>query len=144
MLVVIPRGESGQRRRPSHTLLFDVARGLAHRVPLTKLVELDGDVWPYLAMLMVATLVRAHEMLTIPDTLQQGYSTGRSHSLPPVWLRTFPSWEFCVREFSGNSRDSGISRLAGITEIPVPWKIPFLSAHISDFQSVFCIGKIVL
>ena len=25
---VIPRGESGRRRGPSHTLLFDVARGL--------------------------------------------------------------------------------------------------------------------
>ena len=51
-------------------LLFDIARGLAHRVPLTKLVELDGDVRPYLAALMVAALVRAHETLTIPDTLK--------------------------------------------------------------------------
>ena len=67
---VIPRGESGRRRGPSHTLLFDIARGLAHRVPLTKLVELDGDVQPYLAMLMVAILMWAHEMLTIPDTLK--------------------------------------------------------------------------
>ena len=56
---VIPRGESGHRRGPSRTLLFDVARGLMHRVPLTKLVELDGDVRPYLAALMVAVLVRA-------------------------------------------------------------------------------------
>ena len=51
-------------------LLFDVAKGLAHRVLLTKLVELDDDVWPYLAILMVAALVRAHETLTIPDTLK--------------------------------------------------------------------------
>ena len=65
---VIPRGESGRRRGPSRTLLFDVARGLARRVPLTKLV--DGDVRPYLAALMVAALVRAHETLTIPDTLK--------------------------------------------------------------------------
>ena len=41
---VIPQGESGCRRGPSRTLLFDVARGLARRVLLTKLVELDGDV----------------------------------------------------------------------------------------------------
>ena len=34
------------------------------------MVELDGDVWPYLAVLMVATLMWAHETLTIPDTLQ--------------------------------------------------------------------------
>ena len=69
-LDVIPRGESGRRRGPSRTLLFDVARGLARRVPLTKLVELDGDVRPYLAALMVAALVRAHQTLTIPDTLK--------------------------------------------------------------------------
>ena len=67
---VIPREESGRRRGPSHTLLFDIARGLAHPVPLTKLVELDGDVRPYLAALMVAALVLAHETLTIPDTLK--------------------------------------------------------------------------
>ena len=67
---VIPRGESGRRRGPLRTLLFDVARGLARRVPLTTLVELDGDVRPYLAALMVAALVRAHETLTIPDTLK--------------------------------------------------------------------------
>ena len=67
---VLPRGESGRRRGPSRTLLFDVARGLARRVPLTKLVELDGDVRPYLAALMVAALMRAHETLVVPDTLQ--------------------------------------------------------------------------
>ena len=67
---VIPRGESGRRQGPSRTLLFDVARGLAHQVPLTKLVELDGDVRPYLAVLMVAALMRAHKTLTIPDTLK--------------------------------------------------------------------------
>ena len=54
---VIPRGESGCRRDPSRTLLFDIARGLVQRVPLTKLVELDGDVWPYLAALIVAALI---------------------------------------------------------------------------------------
>ena len=33
-------------------LLFNVACGLAQRVPLTKLVELDGEVYPYLTALM--------------------------------------------------------------------------------------------
>ena len=70
MLDVIPQGESGRRHGPSRSLLFDIARGLAHRVPLTKLVELDGNVQPYLAMLMVAALVWAHKTLIIPDTLK--------------------------------------------------------------------------
>ena len=48
-------------------LLFDVARGLVRCVPLTKLVELDGDVRPYLATLMVATLVWAGETLVVPE-----------------------------------------------------------------------------
>ncbi len=57
----LPRGEGGRRRGPTRTLLFDVARGLARRVPLTKLVALDGDVRPYLASLMVSALHRAKE-----------------------------------------------------------------------------------
>ena len=52
----IPRGEGGKQRGLSRTLLFNVACRLACRVPLTKLVELDGDVHPYLTALMVATL----------------------------------------------------------------------------------------
>ena len=63
----IPRGEGGKQRGPSRTLLFDVARGLAHRVPLTKLVELDGDVHSYLATLMVATLAWVGETLVVPE-----------------------------------------------------------------------------
>ena len=63
----IPRGEGGQQRGPSRTFLFDVARGLARRVPLTKLVELDGNVHPYLTALMVAALVRAGETLVVPE-----------------------------------------------------------------------------
>ena len=62
----IPRGEEGKRRGPSRTLLFDVAHGLAFQVPLTKLVELDGDVCPYLAALMLATLARAGKTLVVP------------------------------------------------------------------------------
>ena len=63
----IPRGEGGKRRGPSRMLLFDVARRLACRVPLTKLVELDGNVRPYLAALMVAALVQVGETLVVPE-----------------------------------------------------------------------------
>ena len=52
----IPRGEGVRWRGPGKTLLFDVTHGLAQRVSVNKLVELDGDVHPYLAALMVATL----------------------------------------------------------------------------------------
>ena len=62
-LQAVPRGST---RAPARTLLHDVARGLARRVPLTKLVELDGDVRPYLAALMVAALQRANESLIVP------------------------------------------------------------------------------
>lgn len=66
----LPRGEGGRRRGPTRTMLFDVARGLARRVPLTKLVALDGDVRPYLASLMVAALHRAKDKLVVPEDLQ--------------------------------------------------------------------------
>ena len=49
------------------TLLFDVTRRLAQRVPLTKLVKLDGDVHPYLAALMVATLAWVGKTLVVPE-----------------------------------------------------------------------------
>ena len=63
----IPRGEGGRQRGLGKTLLFNVARGLAHRVPLTKLVELDGDVRPYLATLMVAALAQMGTTLVIQE-----------------------------------------------------------------------------
>ena len=63
----IPRGKGGKWRGPSRTLLFDVTRGLARRVPLTKLVELDGDIRPYLAALIVATLAWAGKTLVVPE-----------------------------------------------------------------------------
>ena len=65
----LPRGEGGRRRGPVRTLLHDVARGLARRVPLTKLVQLDGDVRPYLAALMVSALHKAGDRLVIPNDL---------------------------------------------------------------------------
>ena len=63
----IPRGKGGKQRGPSRTLLFDITHRLAHRDPLTKLVELDGDVYPYLATLMVATLAQAGKTLVVPE-----------------------------------------------------------------------------
>lgn len=50
-------------------MLFDVAKGLARRVPLTKLVALDGDIRPYLASLMVSALHRAGDTLVVPTDL---------------------------------------------------------------------------
>ena len=50
--------------------MFDVARRLAQRVPLTKLVELDGEVHPYLAALMVATLAWVGETLVVSESIQ--------------------------------------------------------------------------
>ena len=50
--------------------MFDIVCGLAQRIPLTNLVELDGDTHPYLAALMVATLVWAGETLVLPEGTQ--------------------------------------------------------------------------
>ena len=63
----IARGKARRQRGPGRTLLFDVACGLARRVLLTKLVELDGDVHPYLAALMVAALAQAGKTLVVPE-----------------------------------------------------------------------------
>ena len=57
LFYTIPQGKGGRHRGLGKTLLCDIACGLAQRVPLTKLVELDRDVHPYLSTLMVATLV---------------------------------------------------------------------------------------
>ena len=66
----ITRSEGGRQRGLARTLLFDVTCGLARRVPLTKLVELDGDVCLYLTALMVATLAQAGETLVVPKGSQ--------------------------------------------------------------------------
>ena len=60
---------TGTRRAPACLMLNDIARGLARRVPLTKLVQLDGDVRPYLASLMIAALHKAGDTLVIPDSM---------------------------------------------------------------------------
>ena len=53
----IPHGEGGRQSGPGKTLLFDITHGIAQRVPLTNLVELDGDICPYLTIMMVAAIV---------------------------------------------------------------------------------------
>ena len=40
----------------SRSMMWDVTRGFAHRVSMTKLVHLDADIQPYLAALMIAAL----------------------------------------------------------------------------------------
>ena len=66
----ISQGEGGRQRGLGKTLLFDITHGFAQRLPRTKLVKLDGDVHPYLATLMVATLVWVGETLVIPEGTQ--------------------------------------------------------------------------
>ena len=58
------------RWEPAQTLLFDVARTLAKKMPLMKRAELDQDVRPYLAALMVAAMAKAGQVLYIPTRLQ--------------------------------------------------------------------------
>ena len=61
------RDENG--KRASRTMLMDVARGFARRVPMTKLIHMDSDIRPYLAALMIAALNYHGEILRIPDSL---------------------------------------------------------------------------
>lgn len=61
---------SGAKKAPARMMLNDIARGLARRVPLTKLVQLDGDVRPYLASLMIAALHKAGDELVLPADMR--------------------------------------------------------------------------
>ena len=65
---LMPRGLHG-RRKPTRTLLFDVAQTLAMKMPLMKLVELNQDVRPYLAALMVVAMAKARQFLHVPHHL---------------------------------------------------------------------------
>ena len=46
--------------------MFNISHGLANRVPLTKLVELDRDILQYFVMLIVTMLAWADEALVVP------------------------------------------------------------------------------
>ena len=50
--------------------MFNIACGLAHRVPLTKLIQLDGDVCLYLTALIVAALAWVSKALLMPEGMQ--------------------------------------------------------------------------
>ena len=56
-------------KRAFHTMLMDIARGFARRVPMTKLIHMDSDIRPYLAALMIATLNYHGETLQIPNSI---------------------------------------------------------------------------
>ena len=58
------------KKGPARTMLQDIARGLARRVPLTKLVALYRDVRPCLASLMVSALHTAGDTLVIPEDMK--------------------------------------------------------------------------
>ena len=64
--------------RAREDLLFGVAGGLACRVPLSKLVELDGCIYLYLTVLMVSTLAWESEALVMPDGKQITMITGEA------------------------------------------------------------------
>ena len=51
--------EGGGHREPRKALWFDITHGFACRAPFTKLVELYGDIYPYLTVLITATLAWA-------------------------------------------------------------------------------------
>ena len=53
----------------SRSMMWDVSRGFARRVTMTKLVHLDADIPPYLAALMIATLKHHKETLKTPDSI---------------------------------------------------------------------------
>ena len=61
----IPSGKGGRQRGPGKTLFFDITHRLTQRVPLTKMVELDGDICLYFTILMVASLVWVGETLVM-------------------------------------------------------------------------------
>ena len=50
-------------------MMWNVTRGFAHRVPMTKQVHLDANIRPYLATLMIATLKHHKETLKFPDSI---------------------------------------------------------------------------
>ena len=106
---LVPRGLDG-RRKPLRTLLFDVARTLAKKMPLMKLVELDQDVKPYMAALMVATMAKAGQVLHVPQRLSM-------HEVPnqefDELLRTMAGQQFYSYGMLGCELGGGVLEGAG-------------------------------
>ena len=67
LFYTILHGKGGRWRGSGKTLLFDVASRLAQRLLQNKLIELDGDVYPYLASLIMSALVLVGETLAMPE-----------------------------------------------------------------------------
>ena len=63
-------GEGGAWRGPSKTLLFNGTHGISPRVPLTKLLELDRDIYQYLIALLVVALAWVGEALVMLEGIQ--------------------------------------------------------------------------
>ena len=57
-------------KRDSCSMMWDVARGFARRVPMTKLVHMDSDIRPYLAALMIAALYHHGKTLKFPQGMK--------------------------------------------------------------------------
>ena len=55
-------------RRPSNAILslYDVARTFSRRIPLSRLVQIEPDIRPYLASVLVAAMQEAKDTLTVP------------------------------------------------------------------------------
>lgn len=58
------------RRDTAPTTLFDVVRGFARKMPLPRILQLETDVRPYMAAVVVEALRAAGDTLVIPDDLK--------------------------------------------------------------------------
>ena len=93
-------------REPAQNLLFDIECTLAKKMLLMKLVELDLDVRPYIAVLMVAAMAKAGQVLYVPRRLEvRKVSETEIDSL----LRTMAGQQYHSHGILG--RELGISML---------------------------------
>lgn len=60
------RGPQGEHCIMVCTMLLDVAKGMSCKVLLTKLVLMDSDLRPYLAVLLLAMLHKSGDVICIP------------------------------------------------------------------------------
>ena len=65
------------KRDAAPASLFDLVRGFAARVPLSCLLQVEDDVWPYLAAVIKDAVKLAGDTLVIPtDTALQRLGPG--------------------------------------------------------------------
>jgi hypothetical protein len=65
---LLPR--RGVRRDYPAQSLFDIARGFSRRIPMSRLVEIEPDIRPYLASLIVRAVHKAGDALVVPRNLR--------------------------------------------------------------------------